>query len=380
MSSNNRLIIACAGSGKSWGICSDASSCTVDPGKRMLFITYTNKGAESLKNTYESQNSGVFCSSISVMTWHQFLLRELIKPYQKAYTGVVSGIRSIDFDNQYGISYLKKDDPYYYVTRSGNVRALHASEFVLLLNKETHNQPINRLTRKYERIYIDELQDLAGLDVDILELLIRSNLAVYCVGDPKQKTFQTHNAKIGKKKGGENIFPYLCNRSNVLHLNVELSNATRRFEQDIADFANLMLPDNPMNSNVHYEEVTDKGVYIIGKQYITDYIAQFKPIVLRYDKNSDTLGFSGINYGVCKGMTVNRVVVFANGPLSKFVVDPYKNPIENPVKYYIAVTRARYSVVIVVDKPKESKCFQPCDFTCCGNTIKALKFKLPTDN
>ena len=51
----------------------------------------------------------------------------------------------------------------------------------------------------YSHIYIDEIQDLAGEDIEILNLLFNSKIQIQCVGDVKQSTYTTYNAKKNKK-------------------------------------------------------------------------------------------------------------------------------------------------------------------------------------
>ncbi len=59
-----------------------------------------------------------------------------------------------------------------------------------------------------------------------------------------------------------------------------------------------------------------------------------------------------INFGECKGQTFNRIIIFPNNKLNDFL---FKNiALDSPYKYYVAVTRPRYSIVFVVKKLPES--------------------------
>ncbi|HAR5458512.1 TPA: hypothetical protein ACH96O_002847 [Staphylococcus aureus] len=104
MQSKNKIIMACAGSGKTWGICQDARSTLVD-NKRVLMVSYTNKGVQSLKREYEKQNFGVIDQHIKIHSWFQFLLKDLIRPYQSYFLKSINKIKSFDLSNMYG----KKD-------------------------------------------------------------------------------------------------------------------------------------------------------------------------------------------------------------------------------------------------------------------------------
>ena len=84
MQSLNRVIMASAGSGKTWGICNEIINNRATSSKRILIVTYTNKGVESIKQEYQKQNSGIIDDFVDIKTWYQFLLSDLIKPYQKS--------------------------------------------------------------------------------------------------------------------------------------------------------------------------------------------------------------------------------------------------------------------------------------------------------
>lgn len=70
--------------------------------------------------------------------------------------------------------------------------------------------------------------------------------------------------------------------------------------------------------------------------------------MLKYDANTDTQGMVSLNFGECKGMTFDRVLIFPNNPLKNFLNKGTK--FSAPEKYYVAVTRPRYSLAIAVDE------------------------------
>ncbi|MFC6117374.1 UvrD-helicase domain-containing protein [Macrococcoides bohemicum] len=355
MQSKNKIIMACAGSGKTWGICQDARSTLVD-NKRVLMVSYTNKGVQSLKREYEKQNFGVIDQHIKIHSWFQFLLKDLIRPYQSYFLKSINKIKSFDFSNMYGKKdFSKKNTLPYFVNGNYDVKANNASEFAVYLNEISNGSVIKRLEEIYSCIYIDELQDLTGRDIDLLELLLKSSIRIYCVGDYKQSTLKTHNAKANKRKSGEYIFEYLETLKDSHDLEIVKSNKSKRFIQDIADFANLVYPRDPITS-VKTASCDHLGVYQIVKEDAENYIKYFKPTVLRFDKRTDTRGYSALNFGVSKGMTMDRVIIFPNGPLTKFLKSP-SNKLSSPYKYFVGVTRSRYSLTFIVDKLIENEYF-----------------------
>ena len=58
------------------------------------------------------------------------------------------------------------------VNSGKNVRCNQASELAVLLNQRSNGKSIGRLEEIYSNIYFDEVQDLAGYDIEILKLLM----------------------------------------------------------------------------------------------------------------------------------------------------------------------------------------------------------------
>ena len=59
------------------------------------------------------------------------------------------------------------------------------------------NQEVEKklCTDKMNYIFIDEVQDLAGSDLELIKLLFKTNSNTTLVGDPRQVTYLTHNEK-----------------------------------------------------------------------------------------------------------------------------------------------------------------------------------------
>ncbi|EAF1855885.1 hypothetical protein CKB86_06900 [Listeria monocytogenes] len=368
----NKIKLACAGSGKTWGICNDAKESPLD--KKILFVTYTNKGVNSIVDEYKKQNMGVLDNHIEVVTWYQFLLRDLIKPYQASFLNAINEIKSYNYDGMYGAKFVKKGTKSYFLTDTNDVKPNNASEFVIALNKLSNGAVIKRLEEIYSTIYIDELQDLVGRDIELLELLLHSSIKIYCVGDYKQSTLKTHNAKANRNKTGMYIFDYLKSIQGTHSIEIIEENTSRRFGAEIAGFANLIYPSNPI-IGIMNEKLIATGVFQIHKKDIEKYVRFYKPIVLRYDKRTDTMNYPAFNFGVSKGMSIDRVLIFPNGPLEKFLKNPDVK-MKSVEKYFVGVTRARYSMVFVVDKLIENRYFRKHDIDVNGDIISTLKFNL----
>ncbi|WP_095558815.1 UvrD-helicase domain-containing protein [Candidatus Endomicrobiellum trichonymphae] len=65
------------------------------------------------------------------------------------------------------------------------------AKFVFKANKSSNNEVINRITRIYSYIFIDEAQDFAGYDLDIIKLLLKKSSNIVLTADPRQATYST---------------------------------------------------------------------------------------------------------------------------------------------------------------------------------------------
>jgi hypothetical protein len=360
-----------AGSGKTWGICNDALTVVSEHSERVLITTYTNKGVDTVGVEIEKQNRGIGCNKIVVRSWFQFLMSELIKPYQSFITNINS-IKSFDFTDNYGsINFSKKGSASRYISGSAYVKKDYASELAVHLNEASNGLVIQRLEQLYSHIFIDEFQDMTGYDIDLIGLLFESNINIICVGDNKQATYTTHNTTKNKRQSGKNLWDF-CEEYNRKGLAViEESFESRRFNNSICNFANLVYP-NQKNITTCMADVTNHdGVFVIKQENAKKYCDCFHPVVLRYDKKTDVGNLDSLNFGQCKGMTFERVLIYTNGPLSKFLCG---TPLKSPEKYYVAVTRPKYSIAIAVEKLPTSKIFSPVEIALGNTSVPALSF------
>lgn len=127
-----------------------------------------------------------------------------------------------------------------------------------------------------------------------------------------------------------------------------------------------------MIESLENENNLHKGVFVISSSDVKEYYDSFRPMILRYDKQTNCEYTEVINFGVSKGMTFERVPIYPNQPLVKLI----KNDtlLKSPEKYYVAVTRAKHSVCIVIDNMKESDLFSSTELELKnGNKIRVFK-------
>lgn len=377
MSLKNTVKISAAGAGKTWDACHHALKCVTQNEDRVLITTYTNKGVQSIQNEIRKQNQGVLSHNVVIKTWYDFLLSDLIKPYQNKLPGICANeIKSLDFSDTYGkFNYHRQGSKKRYISVSGNVYSIMASALAVELNKLSEGAVIHRLEQMYKQLYIDEVQDLTGYDLEIIELLLKSKIEITCSGDSKQYTYSTHNTTKNKKKSGRNIWQFFEGKDIRDLICIEEKLESKRFNNDICCFANSVYPEGKPITTCMNARTEHDGVFLVADKDVDIYYQYYSPVVLKYDKNTTTIGYTSVNFGASKGETYNRVLIFPNKPFKQFLLE--SKALSSPEKYYVAVTRARYSLAFVLEKlPDQIEGFMKESIMVGEREITVLKYKV----
>jgi len=200
-SSENRVVIACAGSGKTAKLVKESLACQ---GRRAAIITYTNNNANEIIKRFGSENSGV-PKHVDVLTWFGFLLKECARPYQRSkYTD--KRIESLVFVNRQSTRGIAENrtGPHYFA--KGNlIYSDKIAKFVIECESKSKQSVSARLSQIYSDIFIDEFQDLAGWDLEVINMLFLSGIRITIVGDPRQTIYSTNSSPKNKQYRGVGI-------------------------------------------------------------------------------------------------------------------------------------------------------------------------------
>lgn len=358
----NKAIIACAGAGKTYTICQSALKSKLPS----LIVTYTNAGKNNIEDQICKLNSGVPCNRITVMTWFHFILHEIIQPYQSDFLkneGSISPVplnyfQGIDFSTTHTINFNKANTLKYFL--AGNHKLRHNETIILanLLFNISKSKILHRLNQQFSSIYFDEFQDFVGTDIDFIEGLVTSPITITMVGDPKQFTYSTHVENKNVQFTGKNISVFFNKLLHEGKIRIEYKQVSRRFGKNIEKLANDVDPSGELLTGLE-QKISGKinGILLLNKQNFDLYNEKYGPQLLIMDKRSlkkiPNQHSNTINFGESKGLTFDNVLIIPNGPLEKFLLKG--KPLASPAKYYIAVTRAKYSVAFLVDNPTKYK-------------------------
>lgn len=346
MLSKNTVLIASAGSRKTTYVVEQAlEDCT----RRVLILTYTIENVNQIRD-YIIAKVGYIPEHILVQGWFTFLLNDCVRPYQN-FVYNKRRIENIFFVEGKSAPYTKKENTEVYFLSEGNkIYTDKISEFACVCNGRSTGAVMERLTNIYDHIYVDEVQDLAGYDLELLQLLFLSPIPVTVVGDTRQATYATNYSPKNSKFKGKNIIDLFKDWEGNGLCKIEERRDCYRCNQIICDLADSLYPSMSKTISKNSEVTGHDGLFTVRICDITEYIEKYEPQVLRWSRTAETEGLKALNFGLSKGQTFPRVLVFPTNGIKHFLK---KNMVDDKIgnipKLYVAITRAKYSVAFVFD-------------------------------
>lgn len=361
----NKLYIASAGAGKTTYLVEEALKCD----GTVLITTYTTENEQEIKDKFIKINDGFIPQNITIQTWFSFLIEHGAKPYQGKLTN--KNINGLLLVNQMSavkyrikgrpITYSKEDVDNYYFSKDYKIYSDKLSNFVVECNILSNGFVIDRISSIYNNIFIDEVQDLAGYDLEIIKQLLKTNSYFKMAGDPRQVTYNTHNSQKYKKYSNGKIEEFLVDECKGLKYEIDLDTLKNswRNNQPICEIANKLFPKLPQCDALNDEITSHDGIFLVKEKNISSYLEVFSPMQLRYSRSTEINNdLPVLNFGESKGKTFNRVLIYPTKNMIKWFLNNTK--IESFIvkcKLYVAITRARYSVGIVCKDNVETDVF-----------------------
>ncbi|MGV8865078.1 MAG: hypothetical protein ACOH2T_28505 [Pseudomonas sp.] len=172
------VIFSVAGSGKT-----SLVIARLNLEQRALIITYTENNHRHLRNRI-IKKFGVIPSNITLMSYFSFLHSFCYRPVMQLQLGT----RGLNFrrppEKRLGLTDLNR-------YRDGGGRLYHNRLAKLLEMWGCMPAVRARLERFYDCLYVDEVQDFAGHDFNLLLQVSQANIEMTFVGDFHQHTFDT---------------------------------------------------------------------------------------------------------------------------------------------------------------------------------------------
>lgn len=369
----NTLCIAGAGSGKTRKIITE-SIAEIERGGKVLVVTYTTSNQQELLRRFLAA-FGRHSDRFVVKGLFSFYLEDMVRPYQQVlFAHRIVGI----FFNERN-PHLKPGSTYMLPGRKEKLedKSYNTNHFLTQCKTKAHtgflaklatriakltkNAAAVRLGDIYSQVYFDEVQDLVGWDYEVLKALNKSmSSPITCVGDFRQTVYETTFGHKSPQTAAEKIaaFKSMGFKEEALVLNWRCIQAICT----IADAVHKGAYEATKSAvdNIPPELTHHLGAFIVKQSDVTDYIATYDPMILRWSVASGKKILPDqarcYNFGSSKGLGFDRVLILPADSQMHFVLDgmiPFPADAETAQnKMYVAITRARYSLGFIVSDKK----------------------------
>jgi DNA helicase-2/ATP-dependent DNA helicase PcrA len=341
----NEVIIAAAGGGKTTRLAARARAHGLG---KVAVVTYTTNNVQEIRSKLFELHAALPIHA-EIWSWYRFLLHEMARPYQRALLD-----RRID-----GLHWVEgRSAPYvartktipFFLSNGAQIYSDKIARFIIECNKETNGAVIARLEDRFHTIFVDEIQDMAGYDLDLLELILRSKIDLVMVGDHRQATYSTNNAAKNGAYAGAKIITKFREWEKAGLVTLSYARETHRCHQLIADLADSFYPAEPKTISKNKAVTEHDGVFLVSDLSVPAYVEKYRPQVLRLDRRTLCNGYAAMTFGESKGMTFDRVLIFPHGKGRQWLGSgKYDHVKDSAAKIYVGVTRARHSVAFVFD-------------------------------
>ncbi len=366
MIGTNKIVIAAAGAGKTTYLVEEAIKIKKE---RVLVTTYTESNEAEIRNKFY-ELAGHVPKNIVIMTWFSFLLAHGVKPFQGClFEFQISGMRlatsqsGVRFYNSQGrpVLWPESDIEKHYFDHDRQAYSDKLPKLVIRCNEKSGGAVIDRISRVFPHLFVDEVQDLAGYDLDILAALIRSPVRLLMVGDPRQVTYLTHRERRYDKYTNGGIIDFLRDeipKKFPVEIDDTTLNRSHRNSAAICAVSSQLYPtfqaSQACNCVRCRKEIMPgtKGVFILRIADYAHYLELVRPMQLRDKVTSPGVdyNFPVMNFGEAKGRGFDHVVILPTDPMRRWISDQNIDlKPQSRAKFYVALTRGRHSVAIAMD-------------------------------
>ena len=368
----NQVILAVAGSGKTYHICH-----SVNMQEKNLILAFTHENLRNIRRELIDANGGRFPELTNVMTFDSFLYGYIVQPYEPS---ILSHFNRSDFKSE-GITmspppqiqikrngrsfpnphYFKKGTFGHYISPKGFYYCETLAELIMTI-KKGKDSLIKRVSKKmrefYDRILVDEFQDFRESDYDLICEMAKFSNNVTLVGDFYQHSVSgKKNTGTPFKKGKHEIsYEMFLNelRRKKFIIDEQSLTKSRRCAKEICVFIQQKL-----GISIESQEINHGTINWVDESQIEE-ILNNKNITKLIYNDSSKYSFPAINWTYSKGDTMDETCVILTGPFEKIDQDNFNFfGIEQSKinRLYVALSRTKGNLHLVkkstFDKVKE---------------------------
>ena len=343
----NRIIVAAAGSGKTTLLVNEALS---RPNSKILIATYTEANEAEIEKKFLEKN-GCVPSNVTLSGWFAFLLQHGVRPYQGCVTE--TRIEGMHFNQGISAQYKKETDLDHYLNKRNQIYRDKVSKFALKCDRLSEGRVIKRIAGIFDEIFIDEVQDISGYDLDLIELLMDSAASVLFVGDPRQGTYSTSDSPKYmkfKKSGIVHYFRQLVAARTDALIDEDSLSVNHRCTLALCELSDALFPKFPHAKSSNTQTTAHDGVFLVRECDVEAYLRIFRPMQLRYSRSTSVSDCAAVmNFGESKGLAFERVLIYPTKDFATWLKNrTTKLRPDSQAKFYVALTRAQFSAGIVI--------------------------------
>ena len=331
---DKKVIFAVAGSGKTTLIINNL--CLE---KKALIITYTNNNLDNLR-TGIIKRWGYMPENVKLLSYYNFLYSYCYRPFL-SYTIRAKGINWKPNLNIYATNDARYIDDY---------RRLYSNRIAKLLDERAVLQDINnRIAKYFDIVFIDEVQDFAGHDFNLLKSFAKIKIEMLLVGDFYQHTFDTSRDGKVNSTLHDNYTKYKL-AFEKMGVNVDTTSLIKshRCNTEICNFILQYL-----GIEIESHRTDSSQIIVLTNDADALLVFQDNKIVKLFYQEHHKYDCNSRNWGECKGEDkYNDVCVVLN----KTSWDQYKKqslanlPQQTKNKLYVACSRTKGNLYLVSDE------------------------------
>ena len=326
------LILAVAGSGKTTYL---INMLNLD--QRFLLVTYTRNNYEHLKRSV-IKKFGFFPGNIKVLKYFQFVYSFCYKPF----CGLDNRAKGICFDLPPERTRYFPGTKAFYMTKLG---FLYHNRIAHYCVSRCAGDIKTRLDKYYDYLLVDEVQDFAGHDFNLLLGIFPETCNTICVGDFYQHTYDTSLDGNVRRSLYDDLAHYLKKWEKAgVYLDSKSLAKTRRCSSEICNFV------ESLGITIQSSGEAEGRVYILDTEKDIDNIVRNDQVPKLFLEKSALFSCAGMNWGASKGIDAfTDVCVVLNQTTERLFTQGKLNEL-NPRtrnKLYVACTRAHRNLYIV---------------------------------
>src|SRR5262249_37745895 len=147
---------------------------------RVALVTYTRNNEREIERKFYEREA-VIPARVEVMTWFVFLLHELARPYRSSLHD--QRIESICWVEGRSVKFVKETNvAAHYFMDGKRIYSDKIAKFAVECNRRSGGAVMRRLAERFDHIFVDEVQDLVGYDLEVLEMILKAGIRLSLVG------------------------------------------------------------------------------------------------------------------------------------------------------------------------------------------------------